>query len=78
MKSLGLQCIEIIHSNETPETRRLHLELAKELGLMISGGTDYHGHEIKPDIDLGYGRNENVTIYEKDLSLVKNIKSRYM
>jgi hypothetical protein len=56
----------------------MHLELAQELGFMISGGTDYHGHEIKPDIDLGYGRNKNVTIYEKDLSLVKNIKSRYM
>lgn len=78
LKELGLRCIEVIHSNETPETRALHLELAKELNLMISGGTDYHGHEIKPDIDLGYGRNHNVTIYENDLSLVKNIKSRYM
>ena len=78
MKELGLQCIEVIHSNETPETRAFHLELAKELELMISGGTDYHGHEIKPDIDIGHGRNNNVTIYEKDLSLVKNIKSRYM
>ena len=70
--------MEIIHSNGTLETRKMHLELAQELGFMISGGTDYHGHEIKPDIDLGYGRNKNVTIYEKDLSLVKNIKSRYM
>ena len=78
LKELGLRCIEVIHSNETPETRMFHLELAKELELMISGGTDYHGHEIKPDIELGYGRNNNVTIYEKDLSLVKNIKSRYM
>lgn len=78
MKELGLRCIEVIHSNESPETRAYHLKLAKELGLMISGGTDFHGHEIKPDIDMGYGRNNNVTIYENDLSLVKNIKSRYM
>ena len=78
LKELGLRCIEAIHSNETPESRKFYLELAKELELMISGGTDYHGHEIKPDIDLGYGRNNNVTIYESDLSLVKNIKSRYM
>ena len=57
--------------------RDYYLELAKKHNLLISGGTDYHGHEIKPDIDIGYGRNNNVMI-EKNLTLTKNIKSRYM
>lgn len=78
MKSLGLQCIEAIHTKETPENRAYYLQMAKELDLMISGGTDYHGKDIKPTVELGSGKNNNVSIYTKDLSLVKNIKSRYM
>lgn len=78
LKSLGLSCIEVFHSNTPAEMRRFYLALAKELNLLVSGGTDYHGHEIKPDIDIGHGRNNNTRIEEQSLSLVKNIKSRYM
>lgn len=78
LKSLGLRCIEVFHSNTPPEMRSFYLDLAKELDLLVSGGTDYHGHEIKPDIDIGYGRNNNTRIEAQNLSLVKNIKSRYM
>lgn len=78
LKELGLQGIEVFHSNTPQEMREFYLKLAKDYNLLISGGTDYHGHEIKPDIDIGYGRNNNVRIEEQSLSLVKNIKSRYM
>ena len=78
LKQLGLKCIEVYHSNNPQEMRNYYLQLAQEYDLLISGGTDYHGHEIKPDIDMGYGRNNNVLIVENQLSLVKNIKSRYM
>lgn len=78
LKELGLRGIEVFHSNTPQEMREFYLKLAKDYNLLISGGTDYHGHEIKPDIDIGYGRNNNVRIEEQSLSLVKNIKSRYM
>ena len=78
LKSLGLKCIEVFHSNTPPEMRKFYLSLAKELDLLVSGGTDYHGHEIKPDIDIGYGKDNNTRIDPQSLSLVKNIKSRYM
>lgn len=78
LKSLGLKCIEVFHSNTPPEMRKIYLDLAKELDLLVSGGTDYHGHEIKPDIDIGYGKDNNTRIESQSLSLVKNIKSRYM
>jgi predicted metal-dependent phosphoesterase TrpH len=78
LKQLGLKCIEVYHSNNPQEMRNYYLQLAQEYDLLISGGTDYHGHEIKPDIEIGYGRNNNVLIVENQLSLVKNIKSRYM
>lgn len=78
MKELGLGAIEVIHSNATPEMRQEYYELACELNLLISGGTDYHGHAVKPDVDIGHGRNNNVEIFDQQLTLVKNIKSRYM
>ena len=78
MKQMGLECIEVIHSNTPIEMREYYYQLAQELELLISGGTDYHGYSVKPDITLGHGRNENVEIYSNDLSLTKNIISRYM
>lgn len=78
LKSLGLSCIEAYHSNEPEEARAYYLELAQELDLMISGGTDYHGIAVKPDIELGAGRNNNTIITASQLTLTKNIKSRYM
>ena len=78
LKSLGMQCLEVIHINNTQEQREYYLSLAKKYNLLISGGTDYHGKEVKPDVELGTGRNGNIDIREDTLTLTKNIKSRYM
>lgn len=78
LKSLGMQSIEVIHINNSENQRAYYLELAQKYNLLISGGTDYHGPEVKPDVEIGTGRNGNVDIKENTLSLTKNIKSRYM
>ena len=77
LKSLGMQCIEVIHINNSNDQRKYYEELAKKYSLLISGGTDFHGYEVKPDVSLGSGRNGNVEIHENTLTLTKNIKSRY-
>ena len=75
----GLTAIDISFVKKTRIDESKILECyAKDHNLLISGGTDYHGHEIKPDIDIGYGRNNNTRIEEQSISLIKNIKSRYM
>ena len=45
--------------------------MANDLGLLISGGSDYHGKNVKPDVELGTGKNNNLKI--KNLSLLKNL-----
>lgn len=75
--SVGLKGIEVYHSKNTKEQIEYYHYLAKEFGLLETGGTDFHGFEVKPDIDLGSGINGNVCIEENTLSLVKKIKSRY-
>ncbi len=75
--SIGLKGIETIHSNDSDEQRAFYKELAKEFNLLETGGTDYHGPLIKPDIELGSGINNNVNIKENNITFTKCIKSRY-
>lgn len=52
LKGLGLAGLEVFYSEHTPEQEALYLKLARELNLLISGGSDYHGLN-KPEITLG-------------------------
>jgi len=67
----GLDGIEVYHSNHTEDMRRKYLEIVKDLNLIYSGGSDYHGVNIKPDIELGYGINDNLHI--KKLTLLDKL-----
>jgi predicted metal-dependent phosphoesterase TrpH len=50
----GLDGIEAIYSRHTESQRRRYAEIAGRLGLVVTGGSDYHG-DYKPDIDLVVG-----------------------
>jgi hypothetical protein len=53
LKGLGLAGIEVFYSEHTPEQEALYLKLARELNLLVTGGSDYHGAN-KPEITLGH------------------------
>ena len=75
--SIGLKGIEIIHSKSTEEQREYYKELAKDFNLITTGGTDYHGPEVKPNIELGTGIKNNVNVMETNISLPTIVPSRY-
>jgi 3',5'-nucleoside bisphosphate phosphatase len=52
LKGLGLAGLEVFYSEHTREQEALYLKLARELDLLITGGSDYHGLN-KPEITLG-------------------------
>ncbi|MFA5110047.1 MAG: PHP domain-containing protein [Desulfobaccales bacterium] len=52
LKGQGLAGIEVFYSEHTPEQEALYLKLARELDLLVTGGSDYHGLN-KPEITLG-------------------------
>ncbi len=54
MKEYGLVGIEAMYSTHSSEDEEYIKALAKECGLKISGGSDFHGSN-KPGIDLGTG-----------------------
>ena len=51
----GLDGVEGYYTDYTPDMENRYRAMAKELGLVISGGTDYHGAN-KPHIAIGKGK----------------------
>ena len=55
LKACGLSALEAYHSEHSERDVRFCLGLAARQGLVVCGGSDYHGR-LKPDIALGTGR----------------------
>lgn len=60
-KNAGLVGLEIYHSEHPPALQSHYRQLADELGLLPTGGSDFHGG-AKPEIQLGTGLNGNVRV----------------
>lgn len=63
LRAAGLNAIEAYHSDHSPSQTALYLELAAQNGLLVTGGSDFHG-AVKPEIQLGTGRSGNLKVPE--------------
>ena len=70
----GLKGIEVYHSSHSKAEMEYYKRIAEEYDLLISGGSDYHGKNVKPDIEVGSGRNNNLKI--KQLTLLDHIHTK--
>jgi 3',5'-nucleoside bisphosphate phosphatase len=41
----GLDAIEVYHSDHSPEAEQIYKAMAKRLGVLVSGGSDFHGED---------------------------------
>lgn len=57
----GLNALEAYHSDHTQRDTEQYLGLAERYGLMVTGGSDFHG-AVKPDVRLGTGHAGNLRI----------------
>lgn len=48
----GLDGMECYYPRHTLEQQEFYLSLAKKYGLHVTGGSDFHGERVKPDIHL--------------------------
>lgn len=55
LKETGLQGLEVFFPDHSPEQTAAFARLAGRLGLLMTGGTDFHG-EIQPGVEMGSGR----------------------
>jgi predicted metal-dependent phosphoesterase TrpH len=70
LMGLGLAGLEVFYSDHTPEQTALYLKLARELNLLVTGGSDYHGLN-KPEITLGSMPSQDKLTY----NLVEALKA---
>ena len=57
----GLNAIEAYHSDHARRDTEQYLSLAERYGLMVTGGSDFHG-DVKPGVLLGTGYAGNLRI----------------
>lgn len=72
LKDAGLDGIEGYYTEYTKEMQEKYQSLARELGLILSGGTDFHA-AMKPHIAIGRGTGELRIPY----SVLENMKNYY-
>jgi len=71
LAGLGLDGIEAIYSRHSEAERTAYAEMAARLGLLVTGGSDYHG-TYKPDLDLVDGKGDLRVPY----ALLERVKNR--
>ncbi|MBQ9848543.1 MAG: PHP domain-containing protein [Clostridia bacterium] len=71
LKAFGLSGIEGYYNEYTPEMQSYFQSLANELGLDISGGTDFHA-KMKPHIEIGIGQG-NMSVPYSVLNRIKEL-----
>ncbi len=67
----GLEGLEVYSPEHTPDQIRYYQKLAGQYGLVITGGTDFHGAN-KPELELGIGRGN----FRVPYVLLNNLKER--
>jgi 3',5'-nucleoside bisphosphate phosphatase len=61
LKDAGLLGIETIHSDHSLERQAYYANIAQELDLIATGGSDFHG-SVKPKVAFGRGIDDNVRV----------------
>ncbi len=69
----GLNALEAYHSDHTPADTELYLGLARRYGLLLTGGSDFHG-AVKPEVELGTGCNGNLHVPD---DILEQLRSRH-
>ncbi len=72
--AVGLQGIEVYHSEHSPADIELYLSLARQFGLIVTGGSDFHG-DNKPSIALGTGKDHNLRL---PYSLLEQMREQHL
>ena len=73
LKKAGLMGIEVFYSTHTRRQTSEYLEVARKIGLIITGGSDFHG-TAKPGIQVGRGKG-NLKVTDKLLEPLRKAVS---
>lgn len=75
LKEMGVEGIEVYYPEHTREQVARYEKVAAEHGLLLTGGTDFHGR-LKPDIQMGSGRGNLSVPYALYSALMEHRRER--
>jgi predicted metal-dependent phosphoesterase TrpH len=70
LRDRGIRGVEAYYGGTTDETRRLMVKITRDLAMIPTGGSDYHG-SYKPDVALGTGRYGDLRVPDEVLAELK-------
>ena len=72
LTEMGLKGMEVYCPEHTPDLIAHYTEIANRYGLLMTGGTDFHG-SIKPEIKMGSGKGDLFIPYELYEKLIASL-----
>ncbi len=76
LMKMGLAGLECYYPEHTFAQEALYLYLARELGLLITGGSDFHGN-AKPEVNLGRITCQPLLVYDLVIAMKKWHRREY-
>jgi predicted metal-dependent phosphoesterase TrpH len=73
LKEQGLEGMECHYGTYTQKDTQACVKLANSLGLIVTGGSDFHGPHIKPDVRIATGMNGMLDF--DDMTAVERIEA---
>ncbi len=75
LQSVGLEALEVYHPDHCLEHVRAYESIARDLGLILVGGTDFHGH-LRQTVRIGVGRGPLRVPYQAVLQIRQRLAAR--
>lgn len=73
LKEAGLEGLEVYNPHNDLDHINCYLDIAKDLDLITTVGSDYHGRKDQ-NIEIGLGIDQNLKVSDK--SIIENLKAR--
>ena len=70
LAAAGMNAIEAYHRDHGPAETEAYLALARQYGMLVTGGSDFHG-AVKPGVLLGTGAGGNLRVPEDLLETLR-------
>lgn len=74
LMSMGLQGIEVYYPKHSAAEQSFFESLAAKLGLLVTGGSDFHGESGDPKVALGTGTGELYVPYSVYEAIIEKLK----
>jgi len=78
LKELGLDGIEVYTSYHSPREAQEWLSLARQLDLIPTAGSDFHGKKVKPEVEMGIECEEEKEMCQRLVRIISQRGGKFL